>query len=236
MTRRQSRKHQRVELIVHREAYALLQQGRAHLKNHNFREAEESYLKVLAIEPMNPRALQGLAEVHFSNGENQLVIERLEAFLVVSPPTEYVLYILGNAYRALHKDRPSEKCYQRVLDLNPSNTRAMTRLADLHLKRGEFNETIDLCRRVLELEPHNIYALQNLANAYRGLKNYDQALAIFKNLVEQHPQDFRALSRMGDICLKLGKPREAERFYRESLKHKPGYSYSLQGLQSLASR
>ncbi len=233
MPRRQSRKLRKPELIFHSAVYSLLQHARSLAKARRNAEAKEAYRRVLEIEPQNPKALFAMGDIHLHEEAFQEAVDYFESCLSVSPATEYACYALGNAYRALHRDRHAQRSYESVLEINPSNTRALTRLADLLLKKGNFKEVVDCCTRALELEPGNTFALNDLAQAYRGQKNYEAALRVFQIIVGQHPRDYRALTRMGDICLKLGQHREAERRYREALRDNPRYSYALEGLERL---
>ena len=80
----------------------------------------------------------------------------------------------------------SERFFKIVIELEPSNTKALNNLANLYLLQGKTNQAVDLYREVLSKEPDNLNALSNLSQIYLNiLKDNQSAKEVLSRLLER---------------------------------------------------
>ena len=80
----------------------------------------------------------------------------------------------------------SERFFKIVIELEPSNTKALNNLANLYLLQGKTNQAVDLYREVLSKEPDNLNALTNLSQIYLNiLKDNQSAKEVLSRLLER---------------------------------------------------
>lgn len=225
---------QRAELLIRQEIFLLVQKGRAAQRRGRLREAEESFRKVLAIEPAHRAALQGLGDVFLRANDHVRACEFYERALDAGERTEHLLYLLANACRGAQRREKAFKYLQELVELNPGHCRGLTRLGEAHLDRKEYDRANELFLRVLEVEPHNLFALRGRALALRGKRNYREAIPIYEELLRLSPTDHRLIVRLGEAYAHEGDASNARRAYRLALQIDPENHYARQGLAALA--
>jgi len=85
------------------------------------------------------------------------------------------------------------KSYERALDLDPSHSGALFRLAFLNDLAGNDNKAMDYYERCLRHPPIGKGVLNNLGILYEDNEMYDKAAECFRRLVKADPTDERAL-------------------------------------------
>ena len=130
-----------------------------------FAEAEEEYLKLIALEPKNYDFYNRLAIIYEEWEKPDKAIEYYQKAIERKP--HHVLYLsLGNAYSKQGKLDDAIKAYQMSVELKPSFTFGLYSLGFTYLKKGQPQAAIDPLRKVLEIEPRHVYANHGLGVAY----------------------------------------------------------------------
>jgi tetratricopeptide (TPR) repeat protein len=113
--------------------------------------------------------------------------------------------------------------YKKISKLDPANTHALARLADLytmqgmladarahylqlvdaHLKANQANQAIEVLQKVLDLDPDNVKLQQRLAELYERHGQGKQAAGIYR--------------RLGEHCLAQGQASESEKWMQKAL-------------------
>src|SRR5436190_18159622 len=81
----------------------LLAQADAHLRARRFPEASQLYLRVLAVQPHQARALGGLGQIAFGAGQFQVAEPDLAAAWATDPSAVSVGNSLGCLYRSTNR-------------------------------------------------------------------------------------------------------------------------------------
>ncbi|MFP4297764.1 MAG: tetratricopeptide repeat protein [Spirulinaceae cyanobacterium] len=81
-----------------------------------------------------------------------------------------------------------EEGFAAVVEREPDNEFALTRLVELRLQMQKFEAAIEPLQRLVELNPENQQALQLLAAAQIQTGNYEGAIAPLEQLVELNPE------------------------------------------------
>ena len=97
----------------------------------------------------------------------------LEQALALDPWCGAALLGMAEAYRGLQDDDNCLKAWERYLDEHPADARVLTRVGDLHRRRGMIGMALEYYLDALRVEPDNRHARATLAAL--GLANVELA-------------------------------------------------------------
>ncbi len=176
--------------------YAGPLQNRAHAK-YELGEA-------LRLQPNQAAALYCLGKLHADDGEWQHAIDPLRRYAQLEKrPTQLlaVQLLLGELFsEQIHDPQQAIAAYTKVIQIQPTNQTALTKLADLFLSQNRPGETLPLLKRLVKYTEdkqrkigyyHRIAALSELSADSRG------ALEALRSAVEVDPLDLAAIRELG---------------------------------------
>ena len=176
--------------------YAGPLQNRAHAK-YELGEA-------LRLQPNQAAALYCLGKLHADDGEWQHAIDPLRRYAQIEKrPTQIlaVQLLLGEIFsEQIHDPQQAIAAYTKVVQIQPTNQTALTKLADLFLSQNRPGETLPLLKRLVKYTEdkqrkigyyHRIAALSELSADSRG------ALEALRSAVEVDPLDLSAIRELG---------------------------------------
>lgn len=99
--------------------------------------------------------------------------------------------------------------YQKVLNLEPDNQKALSSLAELYIAQKNDRKALDIFRQMEALQPNDISLKLKLALIYYEQKQYDQAVAKFEDLLRTHPDEDRIVYYLGVVYENLKKDEAA---------------------------
>ena len=111
--------------------------------------------------------------------------------------------------------------YAQVLRLEPANTEALHRLAQVACQQGQFQLGVDYARQALTFDPRRARTHLLLGMALGRLGQPSEALASFDRAVDCAPDLADAHANRGDVLAVLGRPAEALTSYDRALALKP---------------
>lgn len=82
---------------------------------------------------------------------------------------------------------------RRVLEADPRNLAALTRLANLHNDAGMWTEAIAYYERALEVKPGDPNLLTDLGVCYREIRQPEKALSVFEQAQRSDPSHWQSL-------------------------------------------
>ena len=135
--------------------------------------------------------------------------------------------------------------YVRAFDMEPENTYALMRIAQIHDSRGNETLATKSYARVLRHEPEHTAALQGLGLIHLENKRHDEAMALLEKAVAAEPTLWRAHNGIGIIADIDGDHERAIAAFDEAIRVNPregslfnnrGYSYYLNGDYPSAAR
>lgn len=123
------------------EAESCYQRGRTLLNSRRYKDAVEHLKLAVELSPKEPEYLTQYAwSIFKSEPENadgqKKALELLVSSREFNPRHDNTLLYLGYVYRALKKDRQSEKSFELAVQVNPRCTEALRELRLLNLRRG----------------------------------------------------------------------------------------------------
>lgn len=125
------------------------------------------------------------------------------------------------AFAAGDHDRALE-LYERALEDDPDDVRALFRTALLLSWSQRFDEALDRYGRVLELDPDDDRAALERAKVLSWARRFDEAAEAFEDLLERQPDSRDALLGLARTRSWSGRQRAARSAYLELLDRDPG--------------
>lgn len=162
-------------------------------------EAEEKFEQAAKhgfdeIEARLRRAGAIRAQGRFDEAEKQLrsVAQKAASRAEYSYQMGCILSDRGDTYGAI-------EYFERAVDMQPTHSRALFRLAAEHSLRGNDDEAIHLYERALSRPPLHLGALLNLGLLYEDRENYPAAAFCFRRILDVDPTHERARLYLRDI-------------------------------------
>ena len=196
------------------------------LLRRDFLYSEQLYREVLAKEPENVRALDGLGVILCQNGDTEagiaLFMQALHFLRQESQPNSHwiasVLLHLGLSYRTLGLRPEALRSLTEAAELTPHEPDLLLNLGQVHFELEQYPQAAERFRTLTLLQPENASAWLTLGFILSNLDRHDEAAEVLRTAETLDPSS-------PDICFYLAESlRKAER-YGESL---PPYQRMLQ--------
>jgi tetratricopeptide (TPR) repeat protein len=131
--------------------------------------AEETWKSALALEPRNPDALFGLANLVFQAGKYDEAIALCEGLLRTNPGNPRVPLLLADSFMNNgHADLAVLVLEQHILS-EPTSVQAYEMLGSAQLAVGSYNKAIDCFTHALEFAPNSKDSYYGLGQAHAAL-------------------------------------------------------------------
>jgi tetratricopeptide (TPR) repeat protein len=117
---------------------------------------------------------------------------------------------LGQVYLELDKVEEAEKQFQKALEYDYKNLRALKGLGSLRQEQGDSARAMYLYLRYLEIEPKDSMILHNLGAIFHNMGNYDQALEYYARALKEDPDDLLILKNQAITLIAARRPTEAK--------------------------
>jgi protein O-GlcNAc transferase len=116
---------------------------------------------------------------------------------------ERIAALIGDGIRHQQAENfdAAERSYRTVLELDPTEPRALALLGMLSGMFGEFDKAIELFFKALERDPNNADIYHNLGETYRHMEEPAKALPSFAKAIELRPELFMAYRSAADTAL-----------------------------------
>jgi len=136
-------------------------------------------------------------------------IQELEAALAKSPNEPNVHFDIGYIYWAQQKDDEAEREFRLELDRDPSHAHACAWLADILIRRNDFEKAKPLLDQALSLEPNLRVAHLDLGIYFAHQKLYNRAIQEFQEAIRLDGSKTDAHIRLARVYQEAGKSAEA---------------------------
>lgn len=206
--------------------------GRIHDAISNFSRIADSYreggftLKAIAmlkkiskLDPTNVETSMKLANLYSQQG---LLVEARQQYLQVA-----------DAYARAGQTRKALDAYQKIADLDPSNTSVRMKLGEIYsregmteqshesfimagaefLRKGDGEQALNANLKAIVINPDSRQALTAIATIYTQQGQTDRAINILCEAFERNPGDVELLTILGRTYLSAGMMDDAERTF-----------------------
>ncbi len=151
------------------------------------------------------------------------VVARLEPLVKLSPESDELHGVLGEAYLRLGRPADAQREYEASLRTLSRSASHWCGLGDALRAQRKMGEALDCYKKAIEVSPSCGQAFSRLGLVYAEHKDFRQAEEHYRRHVELNPRSPVALTNLANILPELGRTDEAVELLRTSLQHDPRY-------------
>jgi tetratricopeptide (TPR) repeat protein len=175
--------------------------------------------KISKLDPTNVETAMKLANLYSQQG---LLVEARQQYLQVA-----------DAYARAGQTRKALEAYQRIADLDPSNTSVRMKLGEIYsrenmteqsheafiiagaefLRKGDAEQALNANLKAIAINPESRQGLTAIATIYTQQGQADRAISILCDAFERSPGDVELLTILGRTYLSAGLMDDAERTF-----------------------
>jgi len=196
-------------------------------------QAEHCYRTALAINPASTFAMERLASLMVTKGNNAEAVALAEAALRLEGQGHGAYYAhstLGLALMKLGKRADALEHYNEAIRLKPDFAPAHFNLANALAGEGRFQETVEQYQESLQWDPDSEDAHNNLAYLLIRQGKLPQAQEEFRAALRLKPGMWQAEYGLGHVLSRQGNAKQAAEHYRQALRARPDFSEALTSL------
>jgi ATP-dependent Lon protease len=130
----------------------------------------------------------------------------------------------GEALYSQKKYGEAIGCYNKAIELDPSNADAYNNRGNALTETGKFSDALADYSKAIELSPNRALFYQNRGLTYCDISKYDEAVEDFTKVLSLEPNNSSAYYNRGDANIKQGKLDEAIDDFSMAIKLNPDYS------------
>ena len=196
------------------EAFTLHQAGR-------LAEAEQTYNRILAIQPDHFDSLHLLGIVFHQRGEHTQALWHIDLALKINPINIPALNSRGIALRELKRFEDALASYDRALKLLPDFAEALLGRGDALKELRRFEEALASYDRAVAVRPDYVQAHANRGDILNRLERFEEALASYDRAVAVHPDFADAHANRANVLHALKRFDEAMASHDRALALRP---------------
>lgn len=133
-----------------------------------------------------------------------------------------LIFVKAEIFLKLNKFEEAISLVEDILKRNPDDPDALNFIGYSLLERGlELEKAYNYITKALQHKPDDPYITDSLAWYYYVIGKYQEAYELIIKSYEKLKDDPTILEHIGDILIKLNRPKEAKKFYEEALKYEP---------------
>lgn len=185
--------------------------------------AGEALLGLSVAAPESGQMYQAIAHELVRQRDVNGAITDYRKAVAANPNLPGIHYELAEALHAspdLKLRAEAEEQYKLAVAANPSDEKAITRLGDLAVDKGDLDSAANSYKRALVLAPNDANALVGLARVYTEKNDPQSALPLLERVVAADSSNVQAHYRLSVVYRKLKRPEDAKRQLDEYQKYK----------------
>jgi len=161
-------------------AEAFFQIGMMHFKNQKPDSAVGYFRTAIRKDPKKPLYFMNLGVAHLQLKQADKSIPAFRSSLALDKNLVIGHVLLGQALVTVDSLAAGQKSYERALEIDPANGKALRGIGFIHLRNAAFDEAASAYKLSTAAEPRNADGWAGLGQAYLGLRNLEDAEAAFR--------------------------------------------------------
>jgi tetratricopeptide (TPR) repeat protein len=122
----------------------------------------------------------------------------------------------GQAYFRLGEYDKALAAFQRMIELEPTNSFGYLNAGAVYFQQGKYEQCIPFFQKALQIQPHYM-TYSNLGTAFFYLKRYTESVPMFQKAVEMNPNDGMVMGNLADSYRWSGRKQEAMDAYDRAI-------------------
>ena len=157
-------------------------------------------------------------------------IDPLQKFIAAQPDVAYGHFELAYVYTALQKADEARGEYERTIAIDPKMAEAYLNLGLLFIERDPAGVAAPNLRKAVELLPAQSRPRYLLGVAQENAKDYSGAAESFEGAYRLDPKNLEPILHLANLYVRLQRPADAEKKFRNILEAQPVNAQALQGV------
>lgn len=189
--------------------------------------------RALEHDPDNYQALLMQGRMYLDDSHPGLAVANFQHMASVYSHSAQVQYELAVAQSVGGDNSAAINSLNQALAIDPNNTDAIIKLAQLNLSKGNVDTAITSLSRLVKEQPRLVQAQMLLATAYVDEKRFDDALNVYSQLQDLLPKDPDIPFLMATVLARQNNRADARKYFEKTLKLVPGFPPAVEQLVSL---
>ncbi|MCM8809467.1 MAG: tetratricopeptide repeat protein, partial [Candidatus Omnitrophica bacterium] len=169
------------------------------LRNYDWKDPEELYIKSLKYS-FSPAQLYGnLAYLYIINGQPEKAYQLLYPVVKKGFKTESILYMYAVSLKNLKNYQKAEKAFLDVLKINPENYEALTELGEIYFLKNQIEKAKKILEKSLDLRKEYPKTYFILCQVYLIKGEMEKVIYCLDRLIDFAPDDFYSYYLKGVI-------------------------------------
>lgn len=137
-------------------------------------------------------------------------------------------YWLGKIYITINDEVRSKKCFEKCLNLNPQNEKAIAILSAVYRKNNNWDQNLALLENSVKSVDghHQKSAFFQLGLHHLGQQNFDNAITAFRNSLKYDTTNVKCWESLADSYFGRGSYTSALKVFEKSFELNPENSYA----------
>jgi cytochrome c-type biogenesis protein CcmH/NrfG len=185
--------------------------------------AGEALLGLSVAAPESGQMYQAIAHELVRQRDMNGAITDFRKALAADPHLPGIHFELAEALHASDDVRlraEAEEQYKLAVAANPSDEKAITRLGDIGVERGDLDGAANSYKQALAIAPNDADALIGLSRVYTEKNDAQSAAPLLERVVKADASNVQAHYRLSVVYRKLKRPEEAKHELEEYQKYK----------------
>ncbi|MEG9437623.1 tetratricopeptide repeat protein [Edaphobacter sp. HDX4] len=185
--------------------------------------AGEALLDLSIAAPESGQMYQAIAHELVRQRDMNGAITDLRKAMAADPNLPGIHYELAEALHAsddLKLRGEAEEQYKLAVAANPTDEKAISRMGDIAVEKGELGSAENLYKQALVLAPNDPDSLIGLARVYTEKNDPQAAAPLLEQVVKADASNVQAHYRLNVVYRKLKRPEDAKRQLEEYQKYK----------------
>ncbi|HWE86090.1 MAG TPA: tetratricopeptide repeat protein [Terracidiphilus sp.] len=193
-------------------------------KKGDYTAAIPEWRKALALEPRDPRALNGFGETLAKDGKHDEAMAQFRAAIAAKPEYVEAHNNLGILLASLGKPTEAVAEFNQALEISPGYADTRNNLGRLLLEQNRVPEAITQFQAAIEINPGFAEAHSNLGYAYGTQGHLDDAITEYRAAIDADPKFAHAYNNLGLALASQGKLDDAIKNFARAALLEPNYA------------
>lgn len=185
------------------------------------REAEQTYKRVLTLDPAHVDALHYLGVLAHQARRNDIAVELIGRAISLNDQIPECHYNIGIALGALGRFEEAAAASRKAIGLKPDYAEAYMNLGNALMGQDQHEAAISNYEQALALKPGLTAARFNLANLLSERGRTDEAISHYRAALAARPGYAEAHNNLGMALMSQGKTAAAAESYKEAIRLNP---------------
>lgn len=174
----------------------------------------ESMLALSLAAPDSAQLHQMMAHEENRQGNTNGAVEQFRKAIAIDPHLPGVHFELAELLYASQDEvvkKRAEPEYRAALAENPQDEKAVLRLAEIDVQKGDVQQSFEEYTKAVELQPSDADAKLGLAKTLIAMNQKDKALKLLEETVELDPTNATAHYRLGAMYREIGRAEDSRK-------------------------